>query len=84
MSNYVPFTLTARRPFKSAARPADQRGPSTFACPSSRASFHCASSGALRLRDGKAVSQLHLLLSALLRNVLIVRATRPPQGDLAG
>jgi hypothetical protein len=30
--------LTARRPFKSGARPADQRGPSTLACPSSRAS----------------------------------------------
>jgi hypothetical protein len=51
--------LTARMPFKSAARPADPRGPSPFACPSSRASSRCASSGALRRRDGKAVSHLH-------------------------
>ena len=52
------WDLTARRPFKSAARPADQRGPSTFVFPSSRASFRCLSSGALCLRDGKAVSHL--------------------------
>ncbi len=58
--------LTARRPFKSATRPADQRGPSTFACPSSRASSRCASSGALRLQDGKAVSCLPACRTPLL------------------